>query len=399
MAVCAVLVASGASAQDRNKARAEAKSAAAGLRALGEPKDRCATGAELQGENVVVRASRGSSLLPGDRLESLNGQDVTHGDIAATIGILRSVAPGATIPATVRRGQARTEVSIVCTNSRPIMEAYVAGLDQAAAGKFDDCAATFGRPLDFGAGGALARARCLALGRKPDARVVAEAEFVALRMAIEDATYMPPSRRRLAQQLRVSEASMSQQVGAARFQELVALTMRWPGDADLFARSEPDWAAFRRKGEEVLRARLVDPESARIEWPRGFLYGSWKPILSKRIEGYWTCGLVNARNRMGGYTGSTAFVVVMDPDGNVLFSDMGSAREYDLVSSQCTGSANMLPPAPPQLQASATPPGEPARQGSLGDELRKLAELKAAGALTDGEFQAAKAKLLGETGR
>ena len=99
-----------------------------------------------------------------------------------------------------------------------------------------------------------------------------------------------------------SEALITQSVGAAKFQELVALTKQWSGDEEAFARSTSDWTRFRARAEAALRARLIDPDSAKIEWPYGFLYGTWKPPFSKRIEGYWTCGLINARNRMGAYT-------------------------------------------------------------------------------------------------
>ncbi|HEX8554668.1 MAG TPA: SHOCT domain-containing protein [Sphingomonas sp.] len=380
-------------AQDKNQVREQAKASLAQLRAVGEPKDRCATGAELQDGNMVSRAYPGSSLAAGDKLLSLSGVDVAGKTAAEAIGILRATAPDATIPATVSRSGTTRPIQITCVNSRPVMEAYVLGLDQAASGKFDDCLATFSRPVNLGFGGAAMKAQCAALARKPDDRTVGEANFDAMRFAVEDATYVPSSRPNVARQLRAMESSITQSVGAARFQQLVAITRTWPGDEQIFAKSEPDWALFRRNGEQSLRGRLIDPDSARIEWPRGFTYGTWKPLLSKRIEGYWTCGLVNARNRMGGYTGSTAFVVVLDNAGNTLFADMGSGRDYDILSSQCGNSAKMLPPAPAAL--AGTVDAATVSPVSIGDELKKLVDLKASGALSEAEFQAAKQRLLG----
>lgn len=396
-ALSAIAASSAATAQDRNQLKTEAKSSVALLRAAGEPKDRCATNAEIQGDNVVTRTFPGSSFVPGDKVLSVNGvvlADKTPNDV---IAVLRTVAPDANIPATVSRGGGTRAIQITCVNSRPVMETYVLGLDQAAAGRFDDCAATFARPVNLGFGGAALRAQCAALSRKPDDTVIGEANFQAMRMAVEDATYLPASRVRVAQNLRAMQASITQSVGATRFQEIADLASRWPGDETTFAKSEPDWDLFRRNGEQALRSRLIDPDSARIEWPRGFLYGTWKPLLSKRIEGYWTCGLVNARNRMGGYTGSTAFVVVMDQSGGTLYADMGSGRDYDIVSAQCGNSAKLLPPAPASFATATPPSGTPsslAAAPSLSDELAKLAQLKASGALTEQEFQAAKAKLL-----
>lgn len=143
-----------------------------------------------------------------------------------------------------------------------------------------------------------------------------------------------------------------------------------------------------------MTAKLIDPESGRIEWPYGFLYGTWKPLLGKRVDGYWTCGLINARNRMGGYTGTTYFVVVLDPSGRVQYADMGSGRDFDILSSQCSKSVKLLPSAPPELAGLATG-GAAAPAVSIADELKKLVELRASGALTEAEFQAAKQKLLG----
>lgn len=181
--------------------------------------------------------------------------------------------------------------------------------------------------------------------------------------------------------------------GGSAFQELVSLTRQWPGDEHAFERSEPDWTLFRRNAEAALIGRLIDPDSARIEWPNGFTLGTWRPLLARRIEGYWTCGLINARNRMGGYTGATSFVVVLSAEGQVLYSEVGTGRDYDLLSSQCARSANLLPP-PPRAWANAPAAQTSSAPASLADELERLVRLRDSGALSPAEFEAAKARLL-----
>jgi len=82
---------------------------------------------------------------------------------------------------------------------------------------------------------------------------------------------------------------------------------------------------------------------------------------------------------------------VLDASGNVIFKDMGDGSTFDLVAGSCQKSASMFPPPQPELlDRSATAPGN----ASIADQLAKLAELKASGALTQEEFDAAKKQLL-----
>jgi hypothetical protein len=118
--------------------------------------------------------------------------------------------------------------------------------------------------------------------------------------------------------------------------------------------------------------------------------------MSKRIDGYWSCGLINARNRMGGYTGSTAFVVVLDPAGYVKYAEIGESKDFDLLTATCSNSVKHLPPPPRELLASqAGERSAGSSSPSLADELQKLVDLRNSGALTEEEFQAAKKQLLG----
>ncbi len=60
---------------------------------------------------------------------------------------------------------------------------------------------------------------------------------------------------------------------------------------------------------ERVRSSLIDPESARFEDVRAY------PALNSG------CGFVNAKNRMGGYTGRRQFVAL--PDGSIAFAPAG----------------------------------------------------------------------------
>jgi hypothetical protein len=69
------------------------------------------------------------------------------------------------------------------------------------------------------------------------------------------------------------------------------------------------------KGIKVLRSGLFDPESAQFQDVKHF-----------STTGA-TCGLVNAKNRMGGYVGFTRFVV--RKDGEVLLDPTDDSKSDD----------------------------------------------------------------------
>jgi hypothetical protein len=102
----------------------------------------------------------------------------------------------------------------------------------------------------------------------------------------------------------------------------------------------PSWEVFRELAEQAVRTQLVDPDSARFSWLWGYQQGFYKPMLAKRVHGYTACGLVNARNRMGGYTGDTWFVVVIDND-MVRYVEI-ALNAYSVIGDQCTKAK--LPP-------------------------------------------------------
>jgi hypothetical protein len=128
---------------------------------------------------------------------------------------------------------------------------------------------------------------------------------------------------------------------------------------------DPGWAKFTEIGEQAVIARLIDPESARISWMSGYRKGGFKPMFERRVHGYVACGTVNARNRMGGYAGSTGFIVVVDFD-RALHVEMDS-RSGGMYGEMCAKEVRegKFPPLPTAVVA--TPPSEDAdRAGSLG---------------------------------
>lgn len=106
----------------------------------------------------------------------------------------------------------------------------------------------------------------------------------------------------------------------------------------------PAWTQFKQLAEAAVRARLVDPDSAKFEWPHGYKKGFYKPFLSARVNGYVTCGLVNSRNRLGGYVGRTYFVVVED-NGAIAYLEIGDGGGGDMLSNSCVNADLPLPPA------------------------------------------------------
>jgi len=378
-------------AQDRNQVRATAKSSAERLRGLGEPMDRCAFGATIEGRTVTDLLYPGP-LRVGDQFRTFNGTDVsTASNEQQIIGLARAIGPGTVIRITVERDGALVDVEVTCANARVYMGPTLAALDFAARGKFDDCAKTLDLAGQQDLSTLFLRLQCAANSRKYNT-LVGELTFSIATKSVALARVVPARRPATIELLRASEAVITQARGSNSFQALVSETRRWPGGETLWDRSEPNWSLFRTNGEAALIGRLIDPESARIEWTRGFVLGSWKPMFAPRIDGYWTCGRINARNRMGGYTGSTAFVVVLGREGSVRYVEIGTADDVDFLTVQCQNSAHLLPPPNAAFATATVENGSPV---SVADEIQKLLALKESGAITQEEFDAAKAKLLG----
>jgi hypothetical protein len=86
--------------------------------------------------------------------------------------------------------------------------------------------------------------------------------------------------------------------------------------------------------ESAARANLIDPDSAKFEWPYNFVAGTLKPIFAHTHAGFWTCGRINSRNRLGGYTGR-AWLLVMVNNGAVTQLDIGESGNTDVASVNC----------------------------------------------------------------
>lgn len=152
---------------------------------------------------------------------------------------------------------------------------------------------------------------------------------------------------------------------------------------------EPNWEAIRPQLETAVRSKLVDPDSAKITWDNGFKWGGFRPFLSKRVYGWATCGTVNSRNRMGGYTGASNFVIVYwDTVRYVEIDDQSG-----LLAGVCAKAA--LPQVPASLannEAGTTTAYRP----SIADEIGKLAALRDKGVINSSEFDEQKSKLLNQ---
>lgn len=381
-------------AQNKGQVRDQAKAAAAKLKQAGEPKDRCSLEASVVDGAVITNVSAGDLLQPGDRLLTLNSTNVSGQSADSVINVLRGISPDATVAISLERNAERREVSLPCTNARPRSEVYVAGLDAASRGKFEECVATFSSRNDLGAFAAGMKLGCATVAKNPNQGNLAQLSVEVANASIADAYWAPNIRPAVAEGLRSMQGLITRQLGDAKFQELVAATERWPGGENTFKSSAPDMERFRQAAERELRSRMFDPESARFEWPYGFINGTWQPPFRKPIEGYWTCGRVNAKNRMGGYTGNHSFVAVVSAGGVVQYVESGTGGDFDILATQCEKAVRLLPPPPPGFGTNNASAGQHAAP-SMADELKKLADLRQAGALTEEEFQAAKQRLLG----
>lgn len=381
-------------AQDRSQVRELGKGLVERLKAAGDPADRCSISADFRERLVISRTMSGAALQPGDRLLRVGDRSVEGMTVEQFLSLLHGTAPDTSLSVVVDRAGDLVDVNVQCVNARPLVEPFFNAATHASRGRFDDCVSAINAMPHISGRDALLRAQCAGASRRSEQYDLAGFTIKATELLIEEARYATEMRAELITRLGQIQTNVTNARGAAAFDALVNATRSWPGGESLYDDSAPDWLLFRRNSESTIRGKLIDPDSARIQWTHGFLLGYWRPFLSRRIEGYWTCGLINARNRMGGYTGSTAFVVVLSPEGQVLYSEIGTASDTDVLTSACINSAKHLPPAPPELtgQLSTSSATQPAM--SIADEIKKLVELRDAGALSPEEFEAAKAKIL-----
>lgn len=124
---------------------------------------------------------------------------------------------------------------------------------------------------------------------------------------------------------------------------------------------DPTWEQAVPLAEAALRNKLIDPQSAQIAWPYNFVSGTLKPLIGKQRAGWYTCGWVNAKNRVGGYTGRVWFLVMIN-SGAVTELDIGSVDGIDPASVTCPNlvKKGMLSAAPAPFPSSTTANAVPA---------------------------------------
>lgn len=142
---------------------------------------------------------------------------------------------------------------------------------------------------------------------------------------------------------------------------LVAVLAIWSDTAGASTKRQPHlfgpppaWEKYREIAEASISATLFDPGSAQIAWMGGYAKGWFKPFLSPRIDGYYACGVINARNRLGGYVGARAFIVVIDYD-RVLYSEIDTSAS-GAVTNRCLRAREdgALPALPSNVSPTAT---------------------------------------------
>ena len=364
-------------------------------KARGEPADRCSLGFQAGDDGRVLLVFANTQVKPGDVIKTINAVSLQGKGARQFSNTLRGIGPTAVVPVQVERGGTISLHQMTCANARSYNGVLAAAQEAASKKDFKACVAqmrtlppTILSQWNF---------RYTAVNCAMHAKSISKSEEVDqvygwVDALVREATFVAEERDMAVRAVQSSGAYFNQNGRSDLHSKLAASLDGMYKTAGLSRPTGPSWGKFRQTAEAQIRGRLVDPDSAQFEWPHGFTYGTWKPFLSKRVEGYWTCGRVNARNRMGGYTGSTAFVVVMPDESSVTFVDIGDATsKYDLLQTQCEKSVHFLPPAPPELTQAGVA-SQPLT--SIADEIEKLAGLRDRGILSQAEFEAQKAALL-----
>lgn len=385
---CLLLASNPAFAGPDEDARDAALAEAAKLRADGWPKERCYAGVRFFNNTV---AEGNGIILARDTLVSINSINVEHLNTQQIAELLGSIAPQAVVAVQVRRDGQVLKLDQPCGNTADFQRPYLMALDFAGKKKWPECIdALASRPDDLQY--LNLRARCARVSRKPEAYPVQQWLDRKMQGTVALGGYAPNARRELAHALLKSRIELSPPM----YDTLVREVRDWDGGRT-WNSVQPDMDVLRRAAEHGVKRRLIDPQSAIIEMPFDFIYGSWTPAFSgTRFEGFMTCGSVNAKNRMGGYTGSSSFVAVVDENGTEKYTDMdsGTSEYFRPVDAGCAQLIKKLKLVSNAPQGGATGIVSSAAQPSMAEELEKLAKLYASGALNDAEYAAAKAKVL-----
>ena len=122
---------------------------------------------------------------------------------------------------------------------------------------------------------------------------------------------------------------------------------------------QPDFLQAQSIAESTMRANFFDPGLAEFQWPFNWTGGYWKPVLQGKKKGWWTCGLVNAKNRMGGYVGFQNFAVVFY-NGALVYYEVGTGQQYNFTNAICAKAVSQGSlPRSSGVQAPALDPSKP----------------------------------------
>lgn len=362
------------------------------LRGEGWPIERCYTGARFY-NNILVEGN--GTILAGDKLLYINATSLENATTDEVGKALGSIPPNERITLQVDRNGKVLNLEQQCGNLADVQRPYLLALDLAGKKKWYECIDMLADQsndslfLDL-------RARCAKVSRKANEYPIQEWVDKSMRNGIAMGAYAKDSRVELAKALLKARFDTS----ITTYTKLTADVKAWD-EGKTWGQIQPNYAAMKQAAERGVKARLVDPQSAVIEMPYDFIYGAWTPAFTgNRFEGFMTCGTVNAKNRMGGYTGSTFFISVIDETGFEKYTDMDSTtseylRPVDNGCAQLVKKLNYIG----DTNSSSTENKSQASNGpSMAQELEKLADLYAKGALSNDEYATAKARVLaGET--
>jgi Short C-terminal domain len=361
---------------------------AAKLRVEGWPKERCYTGVSFY-NNTLVEGN--GNILAGDKLLYVNSTSLEKATTDEVTKALGTIPPNVRITLQVDRNGKVINLEQQCGNLADIQRPYLQALDLAGKKKWYECVDMLSsRPndplfLDL-------RTRCARVSRKATEYPIQEWVDKSMRNNIAMGAYAKDSRLELAKALLKARFDTS----PTTYASLTAEVKAWD-DGKTWSQIQPDYAAMKQAAERGVKGRLIDPQSAIIEMPYDFIYGTWSPAFTgSRFEGFMTCGTVNAKNRMGGYTGSTYFISVIDETGFEKYTDMDSTTSEYLrpVDNACAQLVKKLNYVGDFVSSDTGSNSQKNTVLSMAQELEKLADLHAKGALSDEEYAAAKARVL-----